>query len=98
MKDRFEPARQAVEDAVLRSPGHSDPALRQSLASPREIPDDLRLLVEKIRRHAYKVTDEDVAVLKATYSDDQLFEIVLSAALGAAQDRLRSGLAALEAP
>jgi hypothetical protein len=98
MKDRFEPARQAVEDAVLRSPGHSDPALRQAAAAHHEIPEELRPLVEKIRRHAYKVTDEDVAVLKAKYSDDQLFEIVLSAALGAAQDRLRSGLAALEGP
>jgi hypothetical protein len=98
MKDRFEQARQAVEDAVLRSPGQCDPSLRQGIASRREIPEDLSRLVEKIRTQAYKVTDDDFAALKAKYSDDQLFEIVLSASLGAAQTRLRSGLAALDGP
>jgi len=96
MSDRHEAARKSVEESVLRGPGHADPALRQAVASRGEIPEELRVLVEKIRAHAYKVTDADVAALRTRYSDDQLFEIVVSAALGAAGERLQAGLAALE--
>ena len=60
------------------------------------MPGDLRALVEKIERHAYKVTDDDLAALKSRYSDDQLFEIVVAASLGSALERLRAGLRALE--
>ena len=52
--------------------------------------------VDTIHRHAYRVTDEDVARLRASYDDDQLFELVVCAALGASQRRLAAGLAALE--
>ena len=60
------------------------------------MPDDLRELVEKVHRHAYKVTDEEIAALQAKYADDQLFEIIVSAALGASRQRLSAGLRALE--
>ena len=47
--------------------------------------------------HAYKVTDRDIDELKqAGYSEDAIFEITLSAALGAGQSRLERALAALE--
>jgi hypothetical protein len=42
------------------------------------------------------VTDGDIAPLQATYGDDQLFEIIVSAALGASRQRLLAGLRALE--
>ena len=45
---------------------------------------------------AYKVTDDDIARAQAKYGDDQMFEIVVSAALGASAKRLRLGLAALD--
>ena len=97
MEDRFAPARRAVEESVLRGPGHTDPELRQRLAERREVPEDLRALVDKIEARAYQVTDEDVARLKVKYTDDELFEIVVAATLGAALDRLGAGLRALEA-
>jgi alkylhydroperoxidase family enzyme len=59
------------------------------------VPPDLQALVEKIHRHAYKVTDEDIAGLQTTYGDDQLFEIIVSAAVGASRARLAAGLQAL---
>jgi alkylhydroperoxidase family enzyme len=82
--------------SVFDGPGQSDPALRNAAANGTGVPAELQSLVDKIHRHAYKVTDEDIARLKATYSDDQLFEIVVSAALGASRKRLFAGLAALE--
>jgi hypothetical protein len=42
------------------------------------------------------VTDEDIARAQAKYGDDQMFEIVVSAALGASRQRLMAGLEALE--
>jgi alkylhydroperoxidase family enzyme len=82
--------------SVFDGPGESDPAVRRAAADGTGVPAELQALVDKIHRHAYTVTDEDLARLGARYSDDQLFEIVVSAALGASRTRLFAGLAALE--
>ena len=60
------------------------------------MPSELQPLVAKIHAHAYKVTDDDITRLKSAYDDDRLFEIVVSAALGASRRRLDAGLRALE--
>ena len=87
--------RDRVLQLVLDGPGESDPVLRHAAADDRGVPDELAPLVEKIHAHAYKVTDDDIARLQANYSDDQLFEVVVSAALGASRQRLDAGLEAL---
>jgi hypothetical protein len=88
--------RDRVLESVLHGPGESDPAIRQAAAQGRGVPSDLQPLVDKIQRHAYKVTDQDIARAQAKYGDDQMFEIVVSAALGASRQRLLAGLRALE--
>jgi hypothetical protein len=88
--------RDRVLSRVLEGPGESDPAIRRAAAEGSGVPDDLRALVEKIHRHAYRVTDQDLAALQAKYGDDRLFEIVVSAAVGASRQRLDAGLRALE--
>jgi len=61
------------------------------------IPPGLEPYIKKVTLCAYKVTDEDIARLKALgYPEDDLFEITLSAALGAGHTRLEYGLAALK--
>ena len=95
-------------DGVLASPGHTPAELRRAvlaraLGAPGEdippippIPPALAAYVDKVARHAYRVTDEDLAALqRAGNSDDALFELTVSAALGAALGRLERGLAAL---
>src|SRR5262245_40085511 len=96
MDDRFEIGRRVLEDAVLKSPGHTDPQLRARIAERRDVPADLRALLDKIEERAYQVTDADLAALKTSYSEDELFEIVVAASLGSALARLRAGLRALE--
>ena len=88
--------RDQVLDRVIRGAGESDAALRTAVAEGRDVPPELQTLVEKIHRHAYKVTDEDIAQLQARYGDDRVFEMVVSAALGASRQRLLAGLAALD--
>ena len=61
-----------------------------------DLPAGLAAYADKVARHAYKVTDEDLGALqRAGHSDDALFEVTVAAALGAALGRLERGLAAL---
>ena len=95
MTDPYAEQRDKVLATVLEGPGESDPALRKAAAEDKGLPADLQALVDKIHRHAYKVTDEDMARAQAKYGDDKMFEIVVSAAVGASRMRLMAGLKAL---
>lgn len=100
---------QRLKETVLRGRGVTAPALRQAAAAraaevaglppgemPGEIPADLQTYVETIGRHAYRITEEDIATLKqAGWSEDEIFEVSVSAAVGAGVSRLDRGLAAL---
>lgn len=96
MDDPHAALRDAVLQQVLNGPGESAPALRNAAANGSGLPADLQPLVTKIHAHAYKVTDDDMARAQRTYGDDRLFEVVVSAALGASRQRLLAGLRALE--
>lgn len=74
----------------------SDPALRTAAAEGAGLSPDLQPLIDKIHRHAYQVTDDDLARLRSAHDDDQMFEIVVSAALGASRRRLLAGLRMLD--
>ncbi len=55
-------------------------------------------LVDKIARQAYRVTDEDIAAARASgLSEDQVFEVVVCAAIGEASRQYDTAIAALEA-
>jgi alkylhydroperoxidase family enzyme len=95
VSDRLRELQEATAETVLRGPGTTPPELRQAVARG-EPPGELAALVDKIRRHAYRVTDEDLTALRDRYTEDQIFELVVAAALGAAEARLRAGMRALE--
>lgn len=62
------------------------------------LPPHLVTIVDKVHRHAYKLTDEDVQVaLAAGVSQAVLFELIVLAAVGAATQRLEAGLSAVSA-
>lgn len=94
--DPYAALRDRVLESVLHGPGDSSPDVRRAAADGTGVPDSLQPLIEKIHAHAYKVTDSDVAALEAAYGEDGAFEIIVSAALGAARLRLLAGLRALE--
>jgi hypothetical protein len=85
-----------VFQIVLDGNGQSDAAIRRAAADGAGVPADLQPLIDKIHNHAYQVTDADIAQLQARYGDDRLFEIIVSAALGASRRRLLAGLEALD--
>ncbi|GLV60218.1 hypothetical protein KDH_70390 [Dictyobacter sp. S3.2.2.5] len=108
MNDRHAPQMGAMLYAVASQPGATTPALREQVRAYAErlsldassdagdVPPELVAYVRKVALHAYKVLDEDIQSLRqGGYSEDALFEITLSVAMGTARARLECGLHAL---
>ena len=89
-----------VEDLrrrLLEQQGTLDPAIRRAAAEGGQVPDSLAAYVDKVRRHAYTVTDGDVeGLLTAGWTEDQIFEVTVAAAFGAAKHRLDAALTAMD--
>jgi hypothetical protein len=109
MDDSHAAYMQRLIEAVLTCPGDTKPSVRQAAeglsAQPGgrpsiqadSIPPELISYVKKVALYAYKTTDEDIEALRnAGYSEDAIFEITISAALGAGMARLERGLGALK--
>ena len=97
MGDRFEALRIKLEDAVLDAPGETDAAARRRALDGQGATPELTAFLERVQRHAHRITDEDVDALKAAgHGDDEILELLLSAALGAARERLFAGLRAMK--
>lgn len=97
MTDRHGKNLERLTRRVLASPGKLEPEIRTAIAAGKDVPPALAAYIEKVDKHAYKVTDEDIeALLEAGYTEDQIFEATVAAALGAGLKRLRAGLVALE--
>jgi alkylhydroperoxidase family enzyme len=89
--------RQAIEAYAARLSGGKRVSQVAAQTAGQEIPANLVAYVEKVARHAYKVTDQDIEQLKeAGYSEDAIFEITLCASMGASLARLERGLLALK--
>lgn len=95
--------------AVLTSPGETDPTLRRAVEAqaaqlsgrssqqPAMVPSEAVSYIAKVALHAYRTTDQDIEALRtAGYNEDAIFEITLSAALGAGLARLERGLEILK--
>jgi alkylhydroperoxidase family enzyme len=54
--------------------------------------------LEKVRLHAYRITDADVDALRAAHSEDAIFEATVSVAVAAGLERLDAALAAVGGP
>ena len=109
MQNRYATEVKHLLNAVLTSPGSIDTSVREALEVfsaaqsdgmdiiTEEVSPILRTYLEKVVRQAYKVTDDDIQGLsQAGYSEEAIFEITLSAALGAGMGRLERGLVALQ--
>ncbi len=70
--------------------------VRRAAAERRNVPERFVAYVDTIHDHAYQVSDRTVADLRAMgASQDEVFEVTISAAFGAARDRLEAGLTGL---
>ncbi|HEX4498077.1 MAG TPA: hypothetical protein VIE43_20545 [Thermoanaerobaculia bacterium] len=109
---RYVDLAERLRAAALNGRGETAAGLRQAVAAhaarlgglpetpvkAEAIPAALREFVDATARHAYRVLDEDVQALRqAGYSEDAIFEIAISVAVGGGLARLERGLAALDA-
>jgi alkylhydroperoxidase family enzyme len=75
----------ACEEAIER--------LRLAAGPDRPAPVAIEAYLDKVRRHAYRVVDEDVKALRALgFSEDEIFEQTVSTAVGAGLARLEAAL------
>ena len=92
---RYTAALEALRAAILGGPGVLPPSTRAAAAG-EDGPPGFDAFVDDIRRHAYRITDEQVAGLLASdKTEDEVFEVTVAAAYGAARRRLDAGLQAL---
>jgi alkylhydroperoxidase family enzyme len=76
------------DDAIAR--------LAEAAQPDRPAPAAFGPFLEKVRRHAYRVTDEDVEALKAAgHSEDEIFELTVAAAVAAGLERRAAALRVL---
>lgn len=81
---------------VLDDDGKAAPELRRAAFENAGLSEPIHTLIDKVANRAYQITDEDVAAVRAAgLSEDQIFEIVVCAAVGQASRQYTSGLAAL---
>jgi len=85
----------ALRRAVFDSPGASDRAVRAAAASTDGLAHPLGAYVTKVSDAAYRITDADFATLKAAgCGEDEIFEVTVAAAVGAALRLLDVGMRA----
>jgi hypothetical protein len=95
-EDRKRTAHKAVATRVLEGDGRASRAQRRAAFENVGLAEPLRTLIEKVARQPTRVTDEDiVAALSSGVSEDQLFELVVCAAIGQATRQYETALEAL---
>jgi hypothetical protein len=78
-----------LRHAVVWGRGSLTPNIRQAITEGAYGFSPLGAFAQKVAEHAFKVNDEDIQKLhRAHYSDDQIFEAAVCAALGAGLYRL----------
>jgi alkylhydroperoxidase family enzyme len=91
-------ARKALVRRILEGAGKASSSERRAAFDNSALAEPLRALVDKVARHAYRVTDEDVNAAKESgLSEDQIFEIVVCAAIGQSTRQYDAAFAALKA-
>lgn len=78
--------------------GRAEPAIRRAAFENTGLTGPVATLVRKVAEQPSRVTDADVAAVQtAGLNEDQIFEIVVCAAVGQSTRQYHAGLAALEA-
>ncbi len=82
---------------VLGADGKSTPELRRAaFENAGRLREPIQTLIDKVAEHSHQVTDADIAAVRAAgLSEDEIFEIVVCAAVGQASRQYECAIAAL---
>jgi hypothetical protein len=88
---------EALVARILDGKGNASLELRRCAFDNAGLDEPLRTLVHKVSRYACTVKDGDIASARTSgLSEDQIFEVVVSAAVGEAKRQYNTALAALD--
>jgi hypothetical protein len=95
-EDKDRAAYRALVDRVLTGDGRASAEQRARAFRNDGLAPPLDALIDKVANRPAQVTDADFAAAKASgFSEDQLFELVICAAVGQSTRLYEAGLAAL---
>ncbi|WP_370940120.1 hypothetical protein [Amycolatopsis sp. cg13] len=83
--------------SVFSAPAVTDQALRGAAATGDGLPAPLQPFAAKVRDASYRLTDGDFAELATKYQEDEVYEITVAAAVGAALRSYDAGQQKLDA-
>jgi len=93
----IEHAREALLRRILEGHGNASPSDRRAAFDNSGLGESLCQLVDKVARNPRGIADEDIdRARQSGLSEDQIFEIVVCAAIGQATRQYDSAKAALE--
>jgi hypothetical protein len=96
VEDKKRAAHRALTDRILNGDGTASRDLRASAFDNARLPSPLDALLGKVATTPTEVTEADFAAAKASgFTEDQLFELVICAAVGQSTRLYEAGLAAL---
>jgi hypothetical protein len=95
-EDKKRAAHKALVTRILEGDGRASRAERRAAFENAGLAEPLRTLIDKVARQPARVTNEDIAaVLASGESEDQLFELVVCAAIGQATRQYETALEGL---
>jgi alkylhydroperoxidase family enzyme len=95
---RIQALREGLVASILEGEGKAPRVQRRAAFDNAGLTEPLRTLVDKVAQQAHTVRDEDIAAARASgLSEDQLFELVVCAAVGQATRQYASARAAFDA-
>ena len=87
----------AVRRDVVDGPGSTPAALRTAVLDDREVPPEVAAYVRNVRHRSRQVAQTDVDALReAGLGEDEMFELTVLAAVGAANEILDRTLDAIK--
>ena len=85
-----------LRHSVLNRPAVTDPGLRPAAAAGDPLPEPWQAYAAMVRDASYAITDTDIGrLLAAGPTEDQVFEVTVAAAVGAALESFDAGMSAL---
>lgn len=96
VEDKKRMAHKAVVTRVLEGDGRASRGARRAAFDNAGLTEPLHTLIDKVAMQPTRITNEDVAKVEASgESEDQIFELVICAAIGQATRQYETALEAL---
>ena len=88
--------RKALVTRVLEGDGKASHTQRRAAFNNKGLAEPLRTLINKVANQPTQITDDDITMAKVSgVSEDQIFELVICAAIGESTRQYESALKAL---